>query len=86
MEKQPLSVSFKDLLKMDIEQNTKSWEPVVRNNWIIKFSVYKENVFIIFTSVITAQTIIRYFDDENKACQFINFILHQNPAVEHSNL
>ena len=60
--------------------------PVVKNNWVIKFSVYKEHVFLMFVSVITGQTIVRYYDDENKACQFINMILNKNPAIDHPNL
>ena len=28
----------------------------------------------------TAQTIIRYFGDEDLACEFINFVCHQDPT------
>ncbi len=85
MDKENLSVSFRKLLELDIVNNTKSWEPVVRNNWAIKFSVYKENILLMFVSVFTGQTVIRYFTDEDEACHFINYILHQNPAIEFQN-
>lgn len=80
MDKENLSVSFKKLLELDIVNNTKSWEPVVRNYWAIKFSVYKENILLVFTSVFTGQTIIRYYTNEDEACEYINFILHQDPT------
>ena len=82
MEKENLSVEFRKLLKMDVIKHTRSWDPVIRNNWAIKFSVYKGFILLIFTSCITGQTIIRYFDDEDIDCQFINYILHQDPSEE----
>jgi hypothetical protein len=80
MDKENLSVSFRKLLELDIVNNTKSWEPVVRNNWAIKFSVYKENIFLMFVSVFTGETIIRYYTNEDEACKFINYILHQDAS------
>ncbi len=85
MDKDNLSVSFRKLLELDIVNNAKSWEPVVRNNWAIKFSVYKENILLMFVSIFTGQTIIRYYTNEDEACRFINYILHQNPAIELQN-
>ena len=70
----------------DIQSNTSYFDPVVRNGWIIKFSVYKNaDILLLFTSRYTGQTIIRYFKEEDEAVEFINFIIskdsttYQNP-------
>ena len=61
-----------------VANRTKFWQPVVRNGWIIKFSVHDDtNVLLIVTSKLTGQTIIRYYDDEDEACEFINYIMNQ---------
>ena len=58
-----------------IAEKTKSWHPVARNGWIIKFSIFDENNFLItIISQYTGQAIIRYFNDEDAACLFINFV------------
>jgi len=82
MKKEPLSVSIKNILRLDITKNTKSWEPVMRNDWIIQFSVYKKNILLMFISNYTGQTIIRYFTDEDEACQFINMVISTDPTHE----
>ena len=65
---------------MEIQNNSRSWEPVNRNGWWIKFSVYKDlNILLVFVSKYTAQTIIRYFKDEDEACDFINFVIAHDP-------
>ena len=63
-------------LKMEIKNNSRSWSPVHRNGWLIKFSVYKDsNILLLFVSRYTGQTIIRYFSEEDDACNFINYIV-----------
>jgi len=60
---------------LQVAQKTKSWYPVARNGWIIKFSIFDESNFLItIISQYTGQAIIRYFNDEDDACLFINFI------------
>jgi hypothetical protein len=63
------------LLQIDIVTMTRSWETVLRNDWLIKFSVYRGNVLLIFVSNITKQSVVKYFDDEDIACEYINKIL-----------
>jgi hypothetical protein len=70
---------YQKMMTQDITKNTKFWEPVCRNNWALKFSVYGEYILLIVVSVYTGQTIIRYFDDEKNACFFINMIVNRNP-------
>ena len=82
MQREPISSQHKKLILYDVKTHTQSWAPAVRNNWVIKFSVYKCNVLLMFTSAFTSQTIIRYFADEDSACRFINFILSKDPAEE----
>ena len=62
---------------------TKSWHPVERNGWLIKFSIYKnENILLTIVSRYTAQTIIRYFTNEDEACKFINYIVSIDADTE----
>ena len=82
MQREPISVLIRKILQMDITKSMSSWEPVVRNGWVIKFSVYKSNILLTFTSINTAQTIVRYFNNEDLACKFINFVCHQDPSQE----
>jgi hypothetical protein len=63
----------------DIIRNIRSWHPVVRNDWWIKFSVYKDQVLLFVVSTMTGETIVRYFNDEDEACEFINWVLNQDP-------
>ena len=72
----------RDLLMQDIQNNTSYFDPVVRNGWVIKFSVYKNSdILLLFTSNYTGQTIIRYFKEEDDAVDFINFIIGRDPTV-----
>lgn len=67
---------------LNIAMKTKSWQPVARNGWIIKFSVYRDTfVLLTIVSQYTGQLIIRHFIDEDDACAFINFVLEQNAEV-----
>lgn len=62
---------------------TKSWQPVERNGWLIKFSIYREHyVLLTIVSQYTAQTIIRYFNNEDEACKFINYIIQMDAENE----
>ncbi len=62
-------------LRLEIEGKTKFWQPVVRNWWWIKFSVYRDH-FILLTIIsrYTGQTVIRYYTSEEEAVAYINFI------------
>lgn len=60
----------------------KSFNPVLKNNWVIKFSTYDEHVLLVILSMMTGQTIIRYFDNEDGAVQFINFVLLQDASED----
>ena len=60
---------------LDMAVKTKSWMPVARDGWIIKFSIYR-NDFVLLTIVsqYTGQCIIRQFKGEDEAVMFINMI------------
>jgi hypothetical protein len=60
----------------------KSFNPVLKNNWVIKFSTYDDHVLLVILSMMTGQTIIRYFDNEDGAVQFINFVLLQDASED----
>ena len=62
-------------LRLDIEGKSKFWQPVVRNGWWIKFSTYRDHyILLMIISRYTGQTIIRYYEQEQEAVAFINFI------------
>ena len=65
-------------LEKDIIKNIKSWQPIVRNDWWIKFSFYKDRVLLFVVSTMTGETVVRYFNDEDEACVYINYILNQD--------
>lgn len=60
----------------------KSFNPVLKNNWVIKFSTYDDHVLLVILSMMTGQTIIRYFDNEDGAVEFINYIITCKNASE----
>jgi hypothetical protein len=84
MEKKTFKLSSpRAMLYMDIKNNYKSFQLIIRNGWAIKFSVYRgENILLVFTSTFTCQTVVRYFTNEDEAVDFINFITAQNPQEE----
>ena len=60
----------------EMQAKINSWNPVARDGWAIKFSIYAEsNVLLIFISMYTGQTIIRYFVDEDDAVEYINYVV-----------
>jgi hypothetical protein len=77
-------VKYNARLRQQIKDNLKSFKPVVRSGWAIKFSIHNEsNVVLIFTSLYTGQTIVRYFTEEIKAVDYINMMLMKDASVEH---
>ena len=69
---------------MDIAFTAQSWAPTERNGWIIKFSIYNDDhIMLVFTSSYTTQTIIREFEDENIACEFINRVIELDAMDYH---
>ena len=84
MEKKTFKLSSpRAMLYLDIKNNYKSFQLIIRNGWAIKFSVYRgENILLVFTSTFTCQTVVRYFTNEDEAVDFINFITAQNPQEE----
>ncbi len=61
---------------MEIAVKTKSWSPVSRNGWIVKFSIYRDTfVLISMISEKTDQYIVRQFTNEDDACTFINYVV-----------
>jgi hypothetical protein len=70
----------------EIEFHSKSWLPVNRNGWWIKFSTtFDSNILLVFTSKYTGQTIVRFFNEENEAVKFINYMVGQDAREEFLN-
>jgi len=67
-------------LQLEIQSKSRFYQPVNRNGWWIKFSTYRDHyILLMIISRYTAQTIIRYYQDEDEAVAFINFITTCNP-------
>jgi hypothetical protein len=63
-----------------IKSNLVSFRPVLRNGWIIKFSIYdNKNILLMIVSKYTAETMIKYFTEEKEAVDYINFIVSREP-------
>jgi hypothetical protein len=63
-----------------IRSNTKHFLPILRGGWVIKFSIYEfDNILITVISSYTEQVIIRYFNKEQDAVDFINRLVVENP-------
>jgi hypothetical protein len=61
---------------LEVSAKTKTWHPVERNGWIIKFSQYRDsNILLFVVSRFTGQTMIRYFPHEDEAVGFINMVV-----------
>jgi hypothetical protein len=84
MKKEKLTIPDSTLLASHVAKHMQSWQPVTRNNWVIKFSIYKSNILLLFTSSYTGQTIIRSFQNEDLAVEYINFIVAQDPQEEYT--
>ena len=66
-------------VQWSIINNLRSWNICERNGWFIKLSIHREVIILlIFTSIFTGQTIVRYFTDEDEAVDFINFVIERN--------
>ena len=68
---------------IDTEVKCMSFMPVNRNGWWIKFSTNKNgNILLLFTSAFTGQTVVRFFELEDEAVKFVNFITECDPTEE----
>ncbi len=68
---------------LEIKSKSKSFSPVTRNGWAIKFSIYRDfNILLVFLSLYTGQIIVRYFTEEDEAVKYINFVTSKNPEEE----
>jgi hypothetical protein len=70
---------------LDVAIKTKSWQPVFKNGWEIKFSIYQENfILLFFHSKHTGQLFVRQFTDEDCACDYVNFIVELDSTQFHN--
>jgi ABC-type molybdate transport system substrate-binding protein len=66
---------------LEIANKIASYLPVNRNGWWIKFSVVdSDNILLVFTSMYTGQTVVRYYNNEDDAVSFIDFVIECDPA------
>jgi hypothetical protein len=62
------------------KNNIVSFETALRDGWFIKLSRFDKYIMLLFVSQFTGNTIIRYFDDEDIAVQFINYVINIDPT------
>lgn len=77
------STSQKSQTYLETANKLTSYLPVNRNGWWIKFSVvdgYK--ILLFFTSMFTGQTLVRYYDNEDDAVKFINYVVECDPSED----
>jgi hypothetical protein len=80
MQKKNSKKVVKDNKTTVTELNYKSFTPVAKNGWYIKFSTLDaNNILLIFVSSYTMETIVRYFSNEEMAVEFINFVITSDP-------
>jgi hypothetical protein len=66
---------------LEIKNNSRSFAPIIRNGWGIKFSTYRNNnILLVFTSLHTGQTLVRYFTNEDNAVDYINYVIEHSPV------
>ena len=66
---------------LEIKNNSRSFAPIIRNGWKIKFSTHRDsNILLVFTSLHTGQTLVRYFTGEDEAVDYINFVISHSPV------
>ncbi len=83
MQKNTSKIHSKQFLEFAMK--TKSWHPVERNGWIVKFSSYREyNILLLIVSQYTGQTLIRHFTHEDDAVKFINYVVDLDPSEEYN--
>ena len=69
---------------LELAVKTKSFSPVLRNGWYIKFSIYRDtHILLNVLSTQTGQLIIRHFTNEDDACMFLNYIMDLDSANQY---
>ena len=72
-------------LSEQIKSNLVCFRPVLRNGWIVKFSIYDSKyILVMVVSKYTGETQVRYFSGEMDAVYFINMVC-QRDAKERNN-
>jgi len=82
MKKKTSKQIFTQKIYDEVSRGLQSFQPVTRNNWVIKFSVYGGKILVFFHSKLSGQTIVRFFADEKEACAYIHYVITQNPSIE----
>lgn len=73
----------KSQIYLEVENKTTSYLPVCRSGWWIKFSTNQDhNILLVFTSIFTGQTIVRYYNNEDDAVDFINYVMECDPREQ----
>jgi len=67
-------------LYKDIKENIKTYQPIGRDYWWVKFSNYKGNILLFAGSVLTGEMVTHHFVDEDDAVLYVNWLFCQDPT------
>lgn len=66
-------------MKTKISKNLVSFPNVRRGNWHVKVSIYKdEQLMVVANHLLLELCVVRYFDSNAEAIEFINFIVEKD--------
>ena len=68
-------------LYKDIVKNIKTYQPVGRDYWWVKFSNYKGNILLFAGSILTGEVVTQHFADEDDAVLYVNWLFIQDPSL-----
>jgi hypothetical protein len=72
----PKKQSSNNVPPPESKKKLKSFMPIIKNGWLIKFSLYQDTeVLVVFMSLYTHQVVVRHFTGEDKAVSYINFVV-----------
>lgn len=66
-----------------VTSNIKSFQPVLKSGWIIKFSILNDCILLMIVSKHTGQVFMTYHENEDKAVKMINATIEKNSKLVH---
>lgn len=71
---------MQDITLEYIKKNIKTFSPIVKEYWWIKFSNCNGSILMFCGSILTGEVVTNYFYEEDDAVMYVNWLLHQDPS------